>query len=141
LHLPVAGYRWQCISCKVDSTDGRMNTGAASSELLLNRNVVEYDGTHVAVECTYTGRRTMLAADAIVTVTSRLPNEELALALAQMPERVAAAHIASVTPIGDCGAPSTLAAAVYAGHRHAREFDRPPDDRASFRRELVDLQC
>lgn len=80
-------------------------------ELLLNCNVVEYDGTHV-VECTYTGCRTMLAADAIVTVTSRLPNEELA-----------------------------LAAAVYACHRHAREFDRPPDDRALFRRELVDLQC
>ncbi len=110
-------------------------------ELLLNRNVVEYDGSHVAVECTYTGRRTMLAADVIVTVTSRLPNEELAVALAQMPERVAAARIASVTSIGDCRAPSTLAAEVYAGHRHAREFDRPSDDRAPFRRELVDLQC
>ena len=92
-------------------------------ELLLNRNVVEYDGTHVAVECTYTGRRTMLAAEAIVTVTSRLPHEELALALAQMPDRLAAAHIASVTSIGDCWAPSTLATAVYAGHRHAREFN------------------
>ena len=127
---------WAVVACGTTR-----NTGAASSELLLNRNVVEYDGTHVAVECTYTGRRTMLAADAIVTVTSRLPNEELALALAQMPDRLAAAHIASVTSIGDCWAPSTLAAAVYAGHGHAREFDRPPDDRASFRRELVDLQC
>ena len=110
-------------------------------ELMLNRNVVQYDGTHVAVECIYTGRRTMLAADTIVTVTSRLPNEELAMALAQMPEKVASARITSVTSIGDCWAPSTLAAAVYAGHRHAREFDHPADDRVPFRRELVDLRC
>ena len=88
------------------------NTGAASSELLLNRNVVEYDGTHVAVECTYTGRRTMLAAEAIVT---------------EMPDRVAAAHIASVTSIGDCWAPSTIQQAVYSGHKWARELDEEPE--------------
>jgi len=106
-------------------------------ELLLNRNVVEYDGASLAVECTYTGRRTMIATATIITVTSRLPNEELALALGQMPEGIAAARIASVTSIGDCLAPGTIAAAVYAGHRYAREFELPPDDRELFRREWV----
>jgi len=89
------------------------------------------------VECTYTGRRTMIATATIITVTSRLPNEQLALALGQLPEGLAAARIASVTSIGDCWAPGTIAAAVYAGHRHAREFELPPDDREWFRRESV----
>jgi dimethylamine/trimethylamine dehydrogenase len=106
-------------------------------ELMLNRNVVKYDGHHVALECTYTKHRTMVSIDTIVTVTSRLPNEELALDFAQMSERLAAARIVSVSSIGDCLAPSTLAAAVYDGHRYAREFELPPDDRVPFRRELV----
>ena len=104
-------------------------------ELLLNRNVVEYDGSSLALECTYTGRRMMVASTAIITVTSRLPNEGLALALEQMQERIADARIVSVTSIGDCLAPGTIAAAVYAGHRYAREFELPPDNRARFRRE------
>ena len=107
-------------------------------ELMLNRNVVEYDGADLAVECIYTGRRTMIASTKIVTVTSRLPNEDLVLALAEIPEKIAEARIVSVASIGDCLAPSTIAAAVYAGHRYAREFELP-DDRALFRRELVGI--
>jgi dimethylamine/trimethylamine dehydrogenase len=70
-------------------------------ELCTSRNVVEFDGSNVMSECTYTGRLTSVAAAAVVTVTARLPNDT----------------------IGDCLAPSTIAAAVYAGHRYAREFD------------------
>ena len=33
----------------------------------------------------------------------------------------------SVTRIGDCLAPSIIAAAVYAGHRYARELDTDVD--------------
>jgi dimethylamine/trimethylamine dehydrogenase len=108
-------------------------------ELLLNRNVVGYDGANLSVECTYTGHRAMVASAKIVTVTSRLPNEELALALEQMPERIAEARIVSVTAIGDCLAPSTIAAAVYAGHRYGREFELPAQDLAPFRREWMEM--
>lgn len=108
-------------------------------ELLLNRNVVEYDGTRLELECTYTGRRYAVPAGSVITVTARMPNEELALGLAEMPERIEAAKIVSVTSIGDCLAPGTIAAAVYAGHRYAREFEMPAGDRASFRRELSSL--
>jgi dimethylamine/trimethylamine dehydrogenase len=40
--------------------------------------------------------------------------------------------------VGDCGAPSTIAAAVYAGHRLAREFDQSPAE-VPFRRELTEI--
>jgi len=90
----------------------------------------------VILECTYTGRRSEVACRSLVAVTSRTPNDELGASLAGMPDAVARAGILSVTSIGDCLAPSTIAAAVYAGHRYAREFDRPESDAVGFHREL-----
>jgi dimethylamine/trimethylamine dehydrogenase len=108
-------------------------------EVSTNRNIVEFDGSRVVLECTFTGRQETQPAAAIVTVTSRLPNDELEHALGESPKALAAAGIIAVTAIGDCLAPSTIAAAVYAGHRHAREFDRPASDQVPFQRELTDL--
>ena len=41
--------------------------------------------------------------------------------------------------IGDCLAPSTIAAAVYAGHRAAREMDAGPTGDIPFLREVIQL--
>ena len=109
-------------------------------EVCANRNVVEFDGSRVVLECTYTGRQTILPAAAIVTLTSRLPNDELAQSLHALPDAVTAAGIVAITSIGDCLAPSTIAAAVYAGHRHAREYDRLPTDEVPFQRELTEVR-
>jgi dimethylamine/trimethylamine dehydrogenase len=107
-------------------------------EVITSRNLVEFNGEGVLLQCTYTGRSSSLPAASVVTVTSRLPNDELALALHSRADAVTEAGVVSVTSIGDCLAPSTIAAAVYAGHRYAREFDRPHSDEAAFRRELAD---
>ncbi len=45
-----------------------------------------------------------------------------------------------MTRIGDCLAPSTIAAAVYAGHRQAREMDEEPSEAVPFRREMIALE-
>ena len=103
-------------------------------DILTDRNIVEFDGQRLLLACTYTGRQSSVAAASVLTVTSRLPQEQLRHDLARMDEEVAAAGIVSVTSIGDCLAPSTIAAAVYAGHRHAREFDYP-EHQAPFLRE------
>jgi len=100
-----------------------------------NRNLVEFDGSLVHLECTYTGRASSLPAAAVVTVSSRQSDDSLGLELAAEPAALAAAGIASVDCIGDCLAPSTIAAAVYAGHRYAREFDWPQSDEVPFLRE------
>ena len=42
----------------------------------------------------------------------------------------------SLTRIGDCYAPGTIAAAVYGGHRYARELGEPAVTGVPFRREL-----
>jgi dimethylamine/trimethylamine dehydrogenase len=75
-------------------------------------------------------------------VTSRQPNNRLYLDLIGDPQALAAAGIASVQAVGDCDAPSTIAAAVYDGHRMAREMDAPSaDPDLPFRREHIALDA
>jgi dimethylamine/trimethylamine dehydrogenase len=102
----------------------------------VNHRVVSYEGEHVAIECTYTARRSTIHASSVVTITSRLPNDELYEALSPQPDALSEAGIVSVDAIGDCLAPGTIDAAVYAGHRYAREFDLPEIDQVRFHREM-----
>ena len=69
----------------------------------------------------------------------RLPNDDVYQTLVSDPDRLQAAGIKSVLRIGDCLAPSTIAAATYAGHRCARDMDAPPSDEVPFKRELIAL--
>ena len=45
--------------------------------------------------------------------------------LAALEARWPAAGLKSITRIGDCLAPSSIADAIHGGHRYAREFDNP----------------
>ena len=75
-------------------------------------------------------------------VTSRQPNNGLYLDLIDNAGSLADAGIASLQAIGDCDVPSTIAAAVYDGHRAAREMDAAPDDPdLPFRREHIALDA
>jgi dimethylamine/trimethylamine dehydrogenase len=95
----------------------------------------------VEIACTFTGKREMIDARTLVLVTSRLPEQGLAFALAARQQEWQDAGIDSVTTIGDARGPGTIAAAIYAGHRFARELGETIDpDVAPFRRERVTLQ-
>jgi dimethylamine/trimethylamine dehydrogenase len=105
--------------------------------ILPNHSVAAFRGDRAELACVFTGRRRDLACASVVTVTARLPEEALYRALLERPEALAQAGINSVTAIGDALAPSTIAAAVYAGHRAARELDAPDrGDAVPFEREL-----
>ena len=54
---------------------------------------------------------------------------------------LADAGIRSVTRIGDCLAPGTIAAAIHDGHRFAREFGAPPPAAVPFKRERIALNA
>ncbi|QEX21183.1 methylamine [Hypericibacter adhaerens] len=90
------------------------------------------------LEHSHHGGRRRIACGALVLVTMRLPNDGVFLELSADLQALEEAGIKSVTRIGDCHAPSTIAAAVYAGHRCAREMDEPEQEIA-FRRELIAL--
>ena len=95
---------------------------------------------HVKLACIYTGKPAILEMDAVVMVTARLPNEQLGLELKARRAEWKNHGVVSVTSIGDCLAPATIAHAVYSGHRFGRLLDEPEDnDAVSFRREVTKL--
>ena len=87
--------------------------------------------------CIYGGRGSEVAAAAVVLVTSRLPDDGLWQALAARPQLVKEAGIRTLTRIGDCYAPATIAAAVHDGHRYGRSFDGDAEGDVPFRRERI----
>ena len=93
----------------------------------------------MTLACGYTGRRERkLPAASVVMVTSRLPDDALYWELWPETRRLAEAGIATLRRIGDCHGPATIAAAVYEGHRYARELGEEVAD-IPFRREVVGL--
>jgi dimethylamine/trimethylamine dehydrogenase len=97
-------------------------------------DVTSFDGSTVTLAHSYGEAGRAIPAKAVVSVTSRLPEEALYQALQAEPEALTRAGIKSVTRIGDCLAPGFIAHAVYAGHRYARELDAPPADEVPFKR-------
>lgn len=81
----------------------------------------------VVAGCVYTERTRFVPAASLLLVTSRAPEQALYQALHNGPEQMRTAGITTLALIGDCVAPGTIAAAVYSGHRMAREFDAPAD--------------
>jgi dimethylamine/trimethylamine dehydrogenase len=73
-----------------------------------------------------------VAAQSVVLVTARVPNDSVYEQLMAREADFAACGLRSLTRIGDCLAPSTIAAAVYAGHRFAREFESESNDDVPF---------
>ncbi len=96
-------------------------------EIVTAHGLSAFDGREATIACAYTGRERRIAADSVVMVTARRPNDALHRALS---ERLAAGVPAapkSLRRIGDCDAPAIIAAAVHAGHRYARELDATGD--------------
>ena len=90
-----------------------------------------------ALSCVYGGDAIAIDINAVVLVTSRVSNSELFEALQAHAETFTSSRaFTSLQAIGDCNAPSMIAAAVYDGHRIARELGVVSDPYAPlFRRE------
>ncbi len=94
----------------------------------------------IELSCIYSDNRAWLDRGSLVLVTMRDANNMLCRELTDDPEALETAGIKSITAIGDCLAPGLVAAAVYGGHRYARELDTEvPLDTPPFRREVVEL--
>lgn len=126
---------WSRHTYEQERTQARLlNMGV---EIHPGRVVASYDGQSVELSCIYTGKRFRRPAASIVTVTDRTPNDDLYKKLIGHGKELSSSGISSVWRIGDCQAPGTIAAAVYAGHRFARELDTVETSDISFRRERV----
>lgn len=99
------------------------------------RNLVSIQPGHVELACVFTDRKETLSCKSVVMVTMRDSEDALYHDLVAIPDN----GLKSVTRIGDCLAPGTIAAAVYSGHRFARELGEPVPDGVPFKRELPAL--
>ena len=106
--------------------------------LVCKRTLVSVQSDYVVTRCNLTGEEHSLPVASLVLVTARLPTNELYFGVVGADEQHLEALPFGLSRIGDCLAPSTIAAAVYDGHRYARELDNPPEpDGVPFRREYT----
>jgi dimethylamine/trimethylamine dehydrogenase len=129
---------WTRNTLEVDRIQARLLR--AGVQLRTNQALVAVGATSAVLNCAYTASETEVAADAVVLVTARVPNnallEELTARQAEWPD----AGVHRVIAVGDAEAPSTIAAAVYSGHKLARGLDRDIDEPAlAIRREVTRL--
>jgi dimethylamine/trimethylamine dehydrogenase len=91
--------------------------------LHLSQRVTGWADGQVQMACAYTGRAGQIAGGTLILVTGRLPDDGLYRTLET--QGIVAARV------GDCLQPSSIADAVYSGHRFARflgtdDADLPP---------------
>ncbi|MFP6687831.1 MAG: NAD(P)-binding protein, partial [Alphaproteobacteria bacterium] len=109
----------------------------AGVTILSGRRLTALDGA-VRHACVYTDAEAELAAAAVVLVTSRISNDGLWRELQACAE-AGDVPWRTLTRIGDALAPATVAHAVYAGHRYAREFDAPVPGGTPYKVERVNV--
>jgi dimethylamine/trimethylamine dehydrogenase len=108
----------------------------AGVEIILSHRVLGADAGQLELQCVLTDRVRTIAADALVPVTARLPNDGLVSELAAHPADLV------VEAIGDASAPGTIASAVWDGHRYAEELEEPKPadgDLPPYKREVIAL--
>ena len=104
------------------------------------------------LDCIFEGKTIDKTIDAVVLVTSRSPDNDiffqLESRLQSQSEAGSQSMIKTISYVGDCHAPSTIAAAVYQGHRYARNFtgDKTSSfyadvDADIYAREFVDMSA
>ncbi len=88
----------------------------------------------VTIDDVVTGDSTTIPADALVLVTSRTPQQEVATELFARRAAWEDHGLTSARTVGDADAPGTIAHAVWDGRRFAEELDGP-HEAALFRRD------
>ena len=85
----------------------------------------------------FSGKETEHTADYLIPVTARIPSAELWIELESRADEFAACSGLSLQRIGDCAAPGIIAAAVFAGHKVAREMGQDKLTPLEIKREQV----
>ncbi len=108
-------------------------------KIVTSHNLSSVGSDAVTVSCIYTGREQVMQANSVVLVTAMLPRLALYNALIARQEEWADFGIRTVRRCGDAEAPSIIGAAVWSGHRYARDLGEPETDGVPFRREITKI--
>lgn len=96
-------------------------------EIVTAHALTAFDGAQATLKCGYTGRTQNIGVTGAVLATQRLPEDDLYHQILAKVDGDANKLPFTLTRIGDCEAPSIVAAAVYAGHKFATELDTVQD--------------
>ena len=110
-------------------------------EVLTHHALAAIGGETVTIEPMYGGGAFERACGSVVLVTAPLADDALYRELSADREALDAAGIRRIVRIGDCLAPGTIAAAVYSGHRFARDLGEGSGDAVPYARETVELSA
>ncbi len=102
-------------------------------------NLASVGADHVELACIYSDRRETLDCTSVVMVTAQEPIDTLYHELLGQSEALTDTGISDVVRLGDCLGPGTIAAAVWSGHRYARELEVRLHDEPPFLRERPEL--
>ncbi len=92
-------------------------------QIILNEELASFDGNTAKLNCYFTGHEQSIEVENLLLVTCRSPRDGLFHELSAAIESGVEGAPISVKRIGDADAPAIIAAAVYAGHKYARELD------------------
>ena len=97
------------------------------------------NGNELGLCCVVTGNKQSIDCGTLIFVTSRKAEDGVYQELLTRQEEWNDNGILSVKCVGDSEAPSTIAAAVYAGHRYARELDEDLPE-TPYKREFREIK-
>jgi len=101
---------------------------AAGVDSLRAQGLAGFEPGKVMLECVYSGKQTEIEAQQLVPISARIADDALWCSLQQHRDELDRRGLRSLQRIGDCRAPGMIAAAVYAGHKAARELGSGPGE-------------
>ncbi|MBE9477123.1 MAG: FAD-dependent oxidoreductase [Proteobacteria bacterium] len=108
-------------------------------KIIVSHNLTTFDGKTANLACEYSGTALPLPVSSVVMVTQRTPNDGLYRdILAKVDGKIDELPF-TLKRIGDCEAPAIIAAAIYAGHKYARELDTVVDLDEPMKHDRVDV--
>ncbi|WP_374602960.1 FAD-dependent oxidoreductase [Arenimonas sp.] len=103
-------------------------------QVRVSKVVAGYEGRSLRLEDAWSGEIRELPADAVVSVTARIPDDALFQSLRRELADQTGRAAFSLHRIGDCEAPGLIAHAVYAGHALAQGLGELATEGVPFRR-------
>jgi len=108
-------------------------------EFVLAHALKQFDGQIATLVCEYSDAEKTMPFSSVVMVTQRSPNDALYQELMATVGGDTEKLPFTLKRIGDCEAPTIIAASIYAGHKYARELDTEVDIDQPLKHDRIDV--
>ena len=109
----------------------------AGVNVVSNQGLISWNGSAATIQCVFSQVESTILADTLIPITAKLPNDQLWLDLQSRQDEFHSNNGLSMQLIGDGSTPGLIAAAVYSGHKAARELGLPDNEKNSGRRDTT----